>query len=295
MDLNKEIKYVCYERTYHYFLKKYMEIKSPDIFYIDRFLGFKFNFDNPEPLFPSSNLLEEMMRDKCINIEVVEFNDLINMLFGRLETSVAKVGMSMLNAQNEEYFTSVLLEKIDSDYVFYTKISETARDIEKPLPIEEFLERIYIEDNKVEIEWLSYDSPIDTLLWFEKGKEKYANLQYVNEFEEFILSQKSFYCNVENQQNLKCDKKLQLRFSKHVLNKLYPLVFFLEEEFISSNENDLVLAGIKLEQSLNKFQKVSSIILSLGDFQYFEAYIEMLYEINCHLKKLYEKILGEIL
>lgn len=295
MDLNKEIKYVCYERTYHYFLKKYMEIKSPDIFYIDRFLGFKFNCDNPEPLFPQSNLLEELMRDKCINIEVVEINDLINILFGKLETNVAKVGMSMLNAQNEEYFTSVLLEKIDSDYVFYTKISETARDIEKPLPIDEFLERIYRENNKVEIEWLSYDSPIDALLWFEKGKEKYANLQYVNEFEEFILSQKSFYCNVENQQNLKCDKKLQLRFSKHVLNKLYPLVFFLEEEFISSNENDLVLEGIKLEQSLNKFQKISSIILSLGDFQYIEAYIEMLYEINCHLKKLYEKVLGEIL
>lgn len=286
-DIEKNLQYVCYERTYQYFLKNYLNVINGDILYVDRLLGFVANIEEPEPIFPAENILLDFLNKECKKVDLVSKHDIISELKKKLDSRVAKLAMEMLNAQNEKYFTSVLVEKIDTEFIYYTKINEVSIHIKEPLTYPEFLSRILIEDNNVEIEWLKYDVEIDVEQLLLEGKKKYIYCDYTFGFKDYIDSQVAFYKETDNQLKLKTEKHLQLRFSKHVLNKLYPIVFFLEEYDKFEKHIELREKRIILESLLGKFYKISSIILSLGKFEYFVNYIDTLHEIDESLSKLY--------
>lgn len=287
-DVEKLLQYVCYERTYQYFMKKYLKINSGDLLYYDRMLGFNFDENDAEPIIPHANELQLFLEENFIINDTVTLEGLLNRLSQASNQELAKVGMSMKNAQGEDYYTSVLLESASEHEVFFTKINEVETINNQPISLENFKKRVYLnKQNKIDVEFLQYDGKsyekkVGNIM--KTGLVKYCATEYAQGFREYIEDQRRKLDEENALLQMGENKNLQLRFSKHVLNKLYPIVFFLQT--IQSNE-ELIILSQKIIKSLEDLEKVAAIILSLQKATYIPMYLTILEDIDTELKEAY--------
>ena len=272
---DKYLKFVCYERTYNYILNFHMNDLKTDNLFIDRIFGYNFDEVSPEPLIREENMLSQVFKSFGHNIEVIK-NDFLDVLLFELENGkFVQIAMEMTNAQNEKYYTSVLLEGTSNNNILFTKVSETENKVRFNISVDELIQRVMFVDKKTSLEIIdikAMKSGYDQVKYSILGK----NIEKLNGLEQYICSQSELFNNSKDGLEILDDKIQQLRFSKHLLNKLYPCYFYLNFQSNEFQNEELKNIANELHVNLEKLEKICSIVLGTRKEKMLINYFETL-------------------
>lgn len=148
----RAVRYVCTERVYYYLFAHYYRFGSYPLVYLDRCLGWVHS-SGPAPLLSRHNgfgrLLDRHAR-RTVRVPPEELGWYLGAVFA--DGARACVAMRWTLPDGFTAVTSVLLDGMDDEVVYFTKINETRNRICSPLPLDELLSAIpREEDGSVEV------------------------------------------------------------------------------------------------------------------------------------------------
>lgn len=297
--VNELRKFVCYERTYNYFLQEICNLFNSSILYFDRVSGFKYCEDQPEPLQPKNNFFKGFITSNSKE-EVWDIDNLVkDKLLQELKTSYINIVIEAENSKGQSVNTSALIEKIDSECIYYTKISKAWNRVKFPVKIDDFLKKIAVDNNKFSVEILRETEEIKeykmmSKIDFLKSIITVERLQrmidtFPSELSIFINEHENNFLNTSYFNLIKTEKKLQLRVLKHLLNKVYPILQFLAGYIpCAFNEKNIRNQHLRLEACVLNTYKWGSFFLGTARKDFYENYIKSLYELEKTLNEINE-------
>ncbi|MEB9674047.1 MULTISPECIES: hypothetical protein [Bacillus cereus group] len=295
--VNELRKFVCYERTYNYFLQEICSLFNSSILYFDRISGFKYYENQQEPLQPINNYFKDFItknsKEEEWDIDIFVKEKFIQ----NLKSAYINTVIEAENSKGENIYTSVLIEEIDRECIYYTKISKAWNCVRFPVEIDDFLKKIVVDNNTFTVEILREAEEIKEYKKLNKVEllkrimtverlQRMSNsspselYMFINEHEKNLLNNSYFT-------QIKKEKSLQLRVLKHLLNKVYPILIFLAEYIpVAFNVKNIEICHTKLESCLSNTYKWGSFFLGTARKDFYEQYIKSL--------KVLEEVLVEI-
>ncbi|MGT8957036.1 hypothetical protein [Bacillus cereus] len=312
--VSKIMDFVCYEKNYFYVLAKVYNVGDFELFYMDRWIDWKFKENGSEPILTKNNAFKQnLVKRNILVAHTAKFNNIYSELIN--ETSLGnKINMvvEMDHIDGTRYYTNTLIEKVTSTSVFYTKINENMQKINVEMSKEDFIERLP-KELELEYEVIRYDADLHRQLntsdselrgnilreWMDFSvldEQLYMRGQLVkhniNAFESminYLQNNKEYILN-----NINHEKTIQNRLGKQIENKILPLIvlyeYFIEKQMVKDNN-----IPITLRKSINQLKVMLGLIVEISDENYYEHYVATFKNIAQQIQDLQAGIYNVIL
>ncbi|WP_259418219.1 hypothetical protein [Bacillus toyonensis] len=298
--------YLCIERNYYYIFTKHYNLKTFPLFYLDRFIGWKYA-GGSQPLLSVYDGLGEMLdkyvrREEMFSLE--NFKTVLLNLFQ--DEKKMLVNFWTKNKIGTPFVTSLMLEGMDEgDTVFFTKINEDNNAICSPMKYSELIENIDIEiPNEIEltiinkapmIRELANMNPYNAFQFIFKEIYGYSiingDLYKGNEkislktdgVKELINYFRGAY--TELVQDGAISKPNQFKLNKHIHNRFQPIQYYLgyllktnelSTKMSSSLKKQIQIEIDNMEKALNTVLKFASLFVIKPTTANFDLYLNAL-------------------
>lgn len=301
--------YLCIERNYYYIFTKHYDLKTFPLFYLDRFTGWGFS-DGPQPLLNIHDGLAGLLDSDVRREEIFPLNNLKEVL-AKLFSEGKKVLVNFWtkNKMGTPFVTSLMLEGMENNTVYFTKINEDNNAICHPIDFEELVNNIDIEvPGEIEltiikksslIEKLSKLDPVEAFQFIFKelykyqleGERLYKNGKEIkiksNGIDELVDSfSKSYSRLVENGT---ISKPNQFKLNKHIHNRFQPIQYYLKFILNNSDFSNKISTNLKeeidtaynnMDFSMNNLLKFASLFVIKPNEKSFELYLNALKQLG---------------
>lgn len=263
--------FACYERVYCHLFTSYYDFKHFPAFFCDRFLGWEYSQRHKtdpeirnEPFLPKNDGFQEFCDLYVRTTKQVPAEHILDEIYDAFKNR-AKVSLplSWPHADGTFYMTFILFEGLtEDDDLFYTKLSTSERVINRRMSVEEIQKIIrpdsngyvpveivkpdvILEDVINELKNLSFTELVKTIF------TKYYNLKIRNDKVYSSLSHgylrldregyDKFISYLKKHQNqvlsgYPMPKTRQIKLTDHMVNKIKPLMNFIEYSLDQDNQ-----------------------------------------------------------
>lgn len=308
-DYTRYLNYACYERYILYIIEKNMHYEKGPVLFSDRIFNWEFDYDLG-PLINKFDFFNDIYKKKFIlsktsSRENVK-KDVITCFENMNKVMIRQRLIGTIDGL--PYASNVLVEHIDSKYVYITKFTGDSNFVKKPIEIKEFFETLFYDEEGITYEEILVSKMNDDVL--VNDLNNLINIVIPSE----VLSGKEkpttrgikdlalYYTDDNNYKNLIKDNILaykRIRMSRMINCVIFPSIESIElliENNIFNEEVSLSIVNEvdKVKQVLSDLQKYSSLFFIKKERKFIDKYVEKIYLLENAIRNIQELMTKEL-